>query len=215
MSRRAAAELLSAAYWGPVVALLELRWRLHRSDAEDLAQDFFAAAFAKDWFARYDAAKGRFRTFLRTCVDRFASDAARAKARLKRGGGADEESLDAADTDLIGAPDETDARIHDEWVRGVLAVALDAFRSEAQAAGKSTQVAIFVAYDVDDPPDAERPSYRSLAQRFGISETQVTNYLNWSRREYRRHVLDALRALAGNDAEFQEDARDLLGNRPV
>ena len=198
-----------------MVALLELRWRLQRTDAEDLAQDFFAAAFAKDWFARYEPATGRFRTFLRTCLDRFAADAARARARLKRGGGADVEPLEAAEIALVGAPDETDARIHDEWVRGVLAVALDAFRAEAEAAGKSTQVAAFVAYDVDDPPDAERPSYRSLAQRFGIPETQVTNYLNWSRREYRRHVLDALRALAGNDAEFREDARDLLGNRPV
>lgn len=207
--------MLAAAYWGPVVALLELRWRLSRTDAEDLTQDFFAAAFAKDWFARYEQAKGRFRTFLRTCLDRFASDAARASARLKRGGGAVDEPLEAADSALVGAPDETDGRIHDEWVRGVLAVALAAFRSEAAAAGKSVQVAVFVAYDVDDPPDAERPSYRALAQRFDIPETQVTNYLNWSRREYRRHVLDALRALAGNDAEFREDARDLLGNRPV
>jgi RNA polymerase sigma factor (sigma-70 family) len=197
------------------VALLELRWRLNRADAEDLTQDFFAAAFTKEWFARYEPAKGRFRTFLRTCLDRFASDAARARARLKRGGGAAVESLDIADAEMVGAPDETDARIHDEWVRGVLGVALDALRAEAEAAGKSIQVDVFVAYDVDDPPDAERPSYRSLAQRFGIPETQVTNYLNWARREYRRHVLDALRALAGNDAEFREDARDLLGTRPT
>lgn len=198
-----------------MVALLELRWRLNRTDAEDLTQDFFAAAFSKDWFARYEPAKGRFRTFLRTCLDRFASDAARASARLKRGGGTAGESIEIADAELVGAPDETDARIHNEWVRGVLAVALDALRAEADAAGKSTQVAVFVAYDVDDPPDAERPSYRALAQRFEIPETQVTNYLNWSRREYRRHVLDALRALAGNDAEFREDARDLLGSRPL
>jgi hypothetical protein len=75
------------------------------------------------------------------------------------------------------------------------------------------QVAVFQAYDVDDPPQERRPTYRELGARFGIAETQVTNYLNWARREYRRCVLTTLRALAGNDAEFREDARELLGAR--
>jgi hypothetical protein len=39
----------------------------------------------------------------------------------------------------------------------------------------------------------------------------VTNHLAWARRAFRRHVLDVLRSLAGSDAEFREDARELLG----
>jgi DNA-directed RNA polymerase specialized sigma24 family protein len=213
--RRAAAEVLVRAYWAPVAALLQFRWNLERPDAEDLTQEFFASAIAKEWFAKYDPALGRFRTFLRTCVDRFAGGAAKAQSRLKRGGGIPNEPLEAADAALAHAPDEFDARIHAEWVRGVLALALETFQQEAEGAGKGTQFAVFRAYDVDDPPDDRRPSYRDLAIRFDVSETQVTNYLNWSRREFRRHVLDALRALSGNDAEFREDARDLLGARPL
>lgn len=213
-TRRAAADVLVRAYWGPVAALLELRWKLERADAEDLTQDFFAEALQRDWFAPYDPARARFRTFLRMCVDRFAANADKARKRLKRGGGVPDEPLTEADVAGAHAPDEFDARIRDEWVRGVLSLALDNMRAAAAAAGKQTQVAVFVAYDVDDPPDETRPSYRALAERFGIPETQVTNYLAWSRREFRRHVLDALRALAGNDAEFREDARDLLGSRP-
>jgi DNA-directed RNA polymerase specialized sigma24 family protein len=213
--RRDAADVLVRAYWAPVAALLRFRWSLERADAEDLAQEFFATAIEKEWFAKYDPERGRFRTFLRTCVDRFAGGAAKAQNRLKRGGGIPNEPIEAADAALAHAPDEYDARIHAEWVRGVLALALETFRQNAETAGKTTQFEVFQAYDVDDPPDERRPSYRDLAIRFDVPESQVTNYLNWSRREFRRHVLDALRALSGNDAEFREDARELLGARPL
>jgi DNA-directed RNA polymerase specialized sigma24 family protein len=213
--RALAADVLARGYWGPVVALLALRWRMEPADAEDVAQEFFAAAFAKDWLARYEPSRGRFRTFLRTLLDRFAADDARARSRLKRGGGAAPLTLDDALAVAANAPDETDARIHAEWVRSMLQMALDALRAESASAGKSVQVAVFEAYDVVDVPDAERPTYRVLAERFAIADTQVTNYLNWARRAYRRHVLDTLRAFAGSDAEFREDASDLLGGRKV
>ncbi|MFN8583351.1 MAG: sigma factor [Gemmatimonadaceae bacterium] len=189
------------------------RWRFERADAEDLAQEFFAEALAKQWFSRYDPAMGRFRTFVRTCVDRFAANAVKARRRLKRGGGIPDAPLDAAEVAQMQAPDEHDQRIHDEWVRGVFSLALDLMRAAVATSGKEVPFAVFLAYDVDDPPDESRPSYRSLGQRFGIPETQVTNYLSWARREFRSHVLDALRALAGSDGEFRDDARDLLGVR--
>jgi DNA-directed RNA polymerase specialized sigma24 family protein len=214
VSRRVAADVLIRAYWGPVAALFELRWNLERADAEDLTQDFFAEAIEKEWFSRYDGARGRFRTFLRTCVDRFAANAAKANRRLKRGGGIAGEPLESADAAQAQAPDESDARIHDEWVRSILSIALDTMRAASIEDGKQAQMAIFEAYDVDDPPDDKRPTYRALAIRFDVPETQVTNYLAWARREFRRHVLAAVRALAANDDEFREDARDLLGARP-
>lgn len=213
--RRAAADLVSRAYWGPVVAMLEYRWGLDRQDAEDVTQDFLADAFSRGWLERYDPARGRFRTFLRTCVDRFAANAEKARQRLKRGGGTVSAPLELADTAGAYAPDEHDDRIHAEWVRSVLALALDAFRAAAAAAEKEVQFAVFEAYDVADPPEERRPTYRDLAGRFGIPETQVTNYLAWARREFRGHVLETLRSLAGNDDEFREDARELLGGRPA
>jgi len=209
--RRAAADVLVRAYWGPVVALLEFRWNMERADAEDLVQDFFSEGLQKEWFARYDPARGRFRTFLRTCVDRFAANADKARRRQKRGGGVPDEPLEVADLAGAHAPDEFDARVRDEWVRSILSLAFGNFR--AAAVGKETQLAVFEAYDIDDSPDSARPTYRQLAARFAIPESQVTNYLAWARREYRRHVLEALRSLAGNDAEFREDARELLGVR--
>ncbi len=45
--RRRAWEALAASYWKPVYKLLRARWRLDREDAEDLTQEFFAAALAR------------------------------------------------------------------------------------------------------------------------------------------------------------------------
>jgi RNA polymerase sigma-70 factor (ECF subfamily) len=85
-ARQRALELIGRAYLVPVTALLALRWQLARPDAEDLAQGFFAKAIEKDWFRRFDPARGRFRTFLRSCLDDFARTEHRDAHREKRGG---------------------------------------------------------------------------------------------------------------------------------
>jgi DNA-directed RNA polymerase specialized sigma24 family protein len=213
-TRRAAADLLARAYWGPIAATLRTRWHLEPADAEDLTQEFFADALAKDWLLRYDPSRARFRTFLRMCLDRFAANALQASRRLKRGGSAVMVALD--DVDALRADDDADAdaRFRQEWVRSVFTLALDALRAEASAGGKTTHVQLFEAYDVLDLPDGERPSYRALGVRFGLTEMAVTNHLAWARRAFRRHVLDVLRALAGNETEYREDAQELLGVRP-
>ena len=56
-------------------------------DAQDLTQEFFTRAFEREYLSRYDPAKARFRTFVRTCLDGFLANEDKAAARLKRGGG--------------------------------------------------------------------------------------------------------------------------------
>ena len=43
--------------------------------------------------------------------------------------------------------------------------------------------------------------------------TQVTNHLAWARRELRKLVLERLRSLTATDAEFREEAEELLGEK--
>jgi DNA-directed RNA polymerase specialized sigma24 family protein len=209
--RRTAADLLARAYWMPIVVTLSTRWHLDRPDAEDLTQEFLAEALRKEWLVRYDPAKARFRTFLRICLDRFAANAQQARRRLKRGGGAEMLSIDD-DLLSVTTDDDADDQFRQEWVRSVFTLALEALRHEAAAVGKNVNVAIFVAYDVDDTRDG-RPSYRALGERFSLPETTITNHLAWARRSFRRHVLEVLRSLAGSEAEYRRDARELLGVR--
>jgi hypothetical protein len=44
--------------------------------------------------------------------------------------------------------------------------------------------------------------------------TDVTNYLAFARREFRRCVLDQLRAMTGSEEEFNREAHALLGVEP-
>jgi DNA-binding Lrp family transcriptional regulator len=81
-------------------------------------------------------------------------------------------------------------------------------RDGCAAAGRAQHYALLEEYDLGEA----RPTYRELADRFGISVTDVTNRLFRVRRELRRIVLDVLRELAANDEEYREQARALLGD---
>jgi hypothetical protein len=105
----------------------------------------------------------------------------------------------------VATPEEYFQR---EWVRSVFAFAVDRLRARCVEEGKQTQFAVFEAYDLDDDRGV---SYRELAVRFDIPETQVTNYLAAMRRRFRETVLDALREVTATEAELRAEARALLG----
>jgi hypothetical protein len=179
-----------------------------------LTQEFFASAFEKEYLARYDASRARFRTFLRLCVDRMVMNAAKASSRLKRGGGLTAVPLDAAeDANLAvdSAHDEMDELFRQEWIRSLFQQAIDNLRDECAAAGKDVQFAIFEKYDVVGPSAMTPPNYAGLAAEFGLPETQVTNYLAFARRRFRHHVIETLAALTANDEELAAEAREILG----
>jgi len=173
--RRAGWDRVAAAYWKPVYKYVRLRWRASNEDAKDLTQAFFARAMEKQYFNDYDPALARFSTFVRMCLDRFLSNEAQAAARLKRGGGMRrvEEFDEPAADDFF----------HREWERAVFHDAIEALRGRLDA----KRFGLFEQYDLAD--GGERPTYRQLAEQFGIKETDVTNHLSAARRELRRELI--------------------------
>lgn len=218
--RERAFGLLVEAYWRPVYKYARVKWRLPREDAEDLTQAFFARALEKGFFDRYDTRRARFRTFLRTCLDGFSANEWRAARRLKRGGGAPLLSLDfaGAEGELKELEPRDERGLEDffeaEWARALLSLSLEELRRRCATAGKRTQFALFESYDVLPAEGAERPSYEELARRHRLPLTQVTNFLAWTRREFRRIALDKLRELTASEEEFRAEARSLLGVEP-
>jgi DNA-directed RNA polymerase specialized sigma24 family protein len=206
--RRRGAELLVRAYRAPVRDLMAWKWHLEPADAEDRVQDFFVAALEKRWFDRFDAQRGRFRSYLRVLADRFVAHAVEAESRQKRGGGLVAVSLDQVDTLLPDGDREAERRFRDAWVRSVFELALQALRDEATARDRAVHLALFEAYDL---AGSERPSYADLGREHSLGESQVINHLAWSRRRFRHHVLATVRSLAGSDVEYRDDVRDLLG----
>jgi len=218
--RDRAVEVLVGIYWKPVYTYVRWRWRAAPEDAEDLVQGFFARALEKEFFARYEPERARFRTFLRLALDGYVANENRAATRQKRGGGLPHLSLDfeSAEGELRerALPQVLDPEtlFEREWVRSLFSVAVERLRSHCDAVGKPAHFALFERYDLEGPEAAERPTYRELAQGLGLPETQVTNFLAWTRREFRRSVLELLRELCGSEAEFRAEARALLGSDP-
>jgi RNA polymerase sigma factor (sigma-70 family) len=218
--RRRAHEALVAAYWKPVYKLLRLRWGASPEEAEDSTQDFFLAGLERDLFARYDPARARFRTYLRTCLDGFAANRRQAARRAKRGGGATIVPLDfaGAEAELAGVEpvdgEDGEAVFHREWVRHLFARALERTRRRLAARGQAAAWELFERLDLAGTDAPRRPSYDDLAADLGIPATQVTNRLGAARRELRRAVLELLAEATGSERELAEEARALLGVTP-
>jgi RNA polymerase sigma factor (sigma-70 family) len=213
-------ELLIAAYWMPVYKYIRIKWNKPTEDARDLTQGFFAEAIEKNFFARFDPSKAKFRTFLRTCLDGFVANENKAARRIKRGGGATILSLDfdGAEEQLrIGsapAAHAFDDYFEKEWARSVFSLALDGFRVHMAEAGKETHRKLFERYVLDGDDEKPKPSYKAVAEEFNLSISDVTNYLALARREFRRIVLEKLRELTATDEEYRREARALLGADP-
>ena len=168
--------------------------------------------------ARYDAGRARFRTYLRLCIDGFASNARKAESRLKRGGAITTVPLDfqSAEGELLrhepAVSSDVEELFYQEWVRALFQRAVEDLRQWAAASGRTTMFVVFERYDLADP--SERPTYAGLASDLGLTPTTVTNHLAAMRRQFRRHVLDRLRDLTTSDEEFEAEARRLLGGAP-
>jgi RNA polymerase sigma factor (sigma-70 family) len=220
LRRAAAYDALAHSYWRPVYLYIRLRWRRDPEDAQDLTQEFFARAFEREYLSRYDPAKARFRTFVRTCLDGFLANESKAAARLKRGGGLTIAGVDFArfDADLAAhaRSDEPDPErwFHREWIRGLFADAVDALRARCDAEDRVRAFTLFTRYDIEGPDAGERPTYATLARETGLRVTDVTNQLAWARRAFRDIVLTRLRDVCASDDEFRTEARDLLGIDP-
>lgn len=204
--RERAFDTLVGCYWKPLYKYARVHWRRSPEDAEDATQSFFARAFEKETLATYDAEKASFRTFLRLLFDRALSNEHKASARIKRGGGTTVLDFESAEAEIgrdenALTPEEFFQR---EWVRSVFALAIERLQKDV----KPIHFAIFEAYDLDDDHGV---SYRDLAVRFDLSETQVTNWLAATRRRFREIVLEALREVTASDEEFRAEARALLG----
>jgi RNA polymerase sigma factor (sigma-70 family) len=216
---RAQNELVGA-YWKPVYKYMRLKWGLSNEDAKDLTQAFFLRALEKEFFDNFDATRARFRSFVRVCVDAFVANDRRAAGRLKRGGGLEMLPLDfvSADGELArltpAATGDPDDLFRQEWLRGLFNQAVEDLRQHCTAAAKMTSFALFERYDLDGPDGPQSPTYAELGREFGLPETQVTNYLAAARRNFRRFLLDRLRAATGSEQEFAEETRRLFGGGP-
>jgi len=191
----AALEKLCRAYWFPLYAYV--RRRGHSvEDAQDLTQEFFARVLERNWLARADQAKGRFRTFLLTAMERFLANEWDKVRALKRGGGVRNIpiQLDTAETRYGVEPEDTgtpEQAFEYRWAVSLLGEVVGQLEAEFRA---RDQADLFAALKPCLVGDRESQPYAELAAKLGMEEGTVKVTVHRLRQRYR----DLLRAEIAN-----------------
>jgi RNA polymerase sigma-70 factor (ECF subfamily) len=204
-AREAALAALAQRYQAPAEAYLAAALRLPRERAHELFQGFFTWMLASDWLAKAAPERGRFRAFLKVALRNFATDELRRERAAKRGGGARAESLDGEDAPEVcdrttPTPDEALDRA---WRAALVEAAFERTRLDFERRERGLVFAVFRDYYLAAGPE---PDYRALAERHGITTTDVSNYLQRTKQAYREH----LRALVLDTVADAEDLGEEL-----
>lgn len=185
---RQALEALCCIYRPAVIAFVR-RHGYSAADAEDLAQSFYADVISRDFHARADPARGRFRSYLLTALRHFVASSRAHDDALKRGGQADHLSLGSEDADGHIAladdgesPDEVFDRV---WAVTVLHQAIDRLDHETQRAGKGRLFHELKVFLLEDP---EGDDYVRLADRLGMRPNTIAVAVHRLRRRLRAQV---------------------------
>jgi RNA polymerase sigma-70 factor (ECF subfamily) len=208
-----ALERLASRYWRPIRDWLSAELRLERDAAAELTQDFFVWVIESGFLKKADPERGRFRAFLKVALRNYARDANRRATAARRGGGRqfisleaedeDEQPFDAADPNALRPDELLDAR----WRRDLVQTALQELEKELVATGKSAMFATFRDYFLDASPDVD---YRAVAQRNGITVTDVTNWLSRTKKRFREHLLAIVTDTVRDAAALEEELRWLF-----
>jgi len=141
VTRTRAWDTLAEAYWKPLYKYARFKWKLSNEDAKDLVQGFFRHAVEKNVLGVYDERQSAFRTFLRTCFDRYAANEWQAAQRLKRGGSTQWTALE----DNVPIESTVENLFHDEWVRNIFALAVSDLELESKLNGLQMQLEVSLA----------------------------------------------------------------------
>ncbi len=211
--RELALESLARRYQGPAEVFLRAALGVGAERARELFQGFFAWMLETGFLERADPGRGSFRAFLKLALRRYALDEFRRDAAGKRGGARGALTLDREhETELADRGASRPEELLDRaWRAELVREALERTRGELESEGRALVHAVFRDYYLAPGQEVD---YRALAERHGITTTDVSNHLMRAKRVYRARlralVLDTVRS-AG---ELDEELRWLLGEEP-
>lgn len=217
-------DALLRAYWKPAYAYIRVAWRKSNEDAKDLTQAFFARLLQNGRVAAVESEGGRFRSYLKQALKNFLIDADRA-AEVRRPiepvftFEADPGSLEAWSPP---SPEATPEHVFDrEWLSCLLEASLARLEADLKVEGKESYYKVFRTYLLDPAAGPEEtvttrsgtfslPTYASVGRRWGLSESDVRNYLSQCRVRLREILKDAIRATVEHPGDVEEELRTLL-----
>ncbi len=206
----AALERLCATYWPPLYAYLR-RFGYSPEKAEDLTQDFFASFLARHRLERADPARGRFRTFLLTCLQNYVRDAHERDSAAKRGGQVCVVSLDweRAERGYAAEPVEhlTPERVFERrWASALLEHVLSQLGKEFARSGKRELFEQLKGYVWGDQGAAP---IQNIVRQFGVTESAVKVTVHRLRQRFRELLRLEIAHTVATPGEIDDEIRYL------
>jgi len=204
-----ALEKLCRTYWPPLYSYVRHRG-FAAEDAQDLTQAFFAKLLEKNFWARADRTKGRFRSFLLTALHHFLADERDRARTAKRGGGVSFISFDeevGEEHFAEGLNLSSEQQFERQWALTVLQQARAALQRECAASGKS---ALYQRVNLLGDQKESAVPYAAIAQDLGMSVSAIKSSVSRLRDRYGELVREEVAQTVTGPAEIDAEIRHLL-----
>jgi len=213
--RQASVNNLINRYWKPVYCCLRQKG-YNNEDAKDLTQGFFfEIVFGRELIQKADKAKGRFRTFLLTALDRYIISIYRKETAKKR-----QPEHGLAQLDDAGIPDTPisnlnlcpDQAFNYAWATNLLDKVLATVKKEYCTTDRAVYWEVFFATVVSPILDnTEAPSLAELCEKYGIEkEKKASNMIITVKRRFSTALKHQLRQFVQSDSEVEDEFRALI-----
>lgn len=212
-SAKQALSVLCQAYWYPVHSFI-CSLGVGSEDARDVTQAFLEATLLEhNYIASFDPARGRFRSWLRTCARNYVRNWFAHQRSERAGGKAVHVSLDALPADGSSWPKLEDGltpeRLFDKrWASTVVDRALTSLRAQYATEGKPE---FFLLPQEESSWNARRVTNRELSVLLGKSEGAVRVQRHRALRDFRKHLrAEVSKTVAASDS-VDDEIRQLIG----
>lgn len=201
--------------WKPVYCYL--RQKGHTNDAaKDITQGFFHEIFlGRELIEQVSREKGKFRTFLLTALDRYATDLHRRENAQKRSPENPVLSIEDDDTDhllQIKTAADPNQIFHYTWASEVLNQVLEQVREYCTASDRETYWKVFnekVIMPIIDGSDV--PALKDLCKKYDIpDEATASNIIAYVKRQFRTAMLQHLRQFVESESEVEEEFNEIF-----
>lgn len=205
---------LISTYWKPIYFYIK-RKGYDREAAKDLTQSFFTVFLERDYLKSVEPAKGKFRTFLLAALNHFLSKEIERRRTKKRGAGQIILSLEdfaQAESEILPEPidEATPEKIFSQtWARTILKNASEHLRQEYLTEFGQAYFDILETY-LASQQEAQTITYKEIAQKFNLSESDVTNHLHLIRKRWRELIENEIRKYVSSENELKEEIEELF-----
>ena len=206
----AALERLCRTYWYPLYAHVRRRG-YSPEDTEDLTQEFFARLLAGHWLNKADCHRGRFRSFLLSCLNHFLADQWHRTRAAKRGGGQALIPLDEADAEARyrrepADPADAERLYERRWALTLLNRVLERLQAEFAAEGKTRLFEPLQPFLLGEKTGR---TYAEVAVDLRTTEGAVKMTVLRLRQRYRELLWDEIAQTVGVPEEVESELRYL------